>query len=284
MLKNSRMNKIYKSLLKNKIDQFVVDFKSSRELFENLDKRNKLLHPGEFGMFRENICDDLIRFTIPSKYKTGTGFLINSYDEISSQCDIVIYDFNNTPLIQDGSDNRFFPVEPVIGIGEIKSKLTRKMLCDALIKLAKNKSIKKINPNQVFCVNKPNNLAFNPSVNCYDTMFSFLICEEVENFDYNKLEEEINIAYENNNIDYEYRHNIILSLQNGVLIYQNQYSDLHSSIPENQIMNIPKALDKKFKNYYSNINTNENIILLLTSLSNFLVNVNIYYPEPNAYN
>ena len=122
------MNQIYKKLLKIKIDQFITDFKSSKELFESIDKRNKLLHPGEFGLFRENICDGLIKFTIPNKYKTGTGFLINSYDEISTQCDIVIYDLNNTPLIQDSSNNRFFPVESVIGIGEIKSKLTIKKL------------------------------------------------------------------------------------------------------------------------------------------------------------
>jgi len=277
------MNSIYKKLLKGKIDQFIVDFKSSRELFENLDKRNKLLHAGEFGMFRENICDELIRFTIPSKYKTATGFLINSYDEVSSQCDIVIYDFNNAPLIQDGSYNRFFPVESVVGIGEIKSRLTTKMLCDALVKLAKNKEIKKIHPSKVFCVNKPDNGVFNPSINCYDTIFSFLICESIENFNFNHLKNEIDTFYQTNDIKYDFRHNIILSLDDGVLIYLNQFEDLPKAIPKNQIMNMPKVLNKEFANCHVNSGSNDNIISLLTSLSNFLANVNLYYPEPNAY-
>ncbi|MBP1631578.1 MAG: hypothetical protein H6Q15_2471 [Bacteroidetes bacterium] len=278
------MNQIYKKLLKNKIDQFITDFKSSKELFESLDNQNKLFHPGEFGLFRENICDELIKFTIPNKYNTGTGFLINSFDEISTQCDIVIYDLSNTPLIQDSSNNRFFPVESVLGIGEIKSKLTIKKLCEALVKLSKNKAIKKINQNNVFCVNKPNNNTFNPKVNCYDTIFSFLICDEIENFNYARINQEMNTFYKKNNIDYEFRHNFILSISDGVSMYKNQFNDIDPKISQNTPMYFPKYMDYEFENLHINNGNVENLTYFLTSLSNFLANVNIYYPEPNAYN
>lgn len=276
------MNQIYKKLLKNKIEQFITDFKSSNELFESLDKRNKLFHPGEFGLFRENICDGLIKFTIPNKYNTGTGFLINSFDEISTQCDIVIYDLNNTPLIQDSSNNRFFPVESVIGIGEIKSKLTIKKLCEALVKLSKNKSIKKIN--NILCVNKPDKNTFDPKANSFDTIFSFLICDEIENFDYEKITQEMNIIYEENNIEYEFRHNFILSISDGVFMYRNQFADLSYAVPQNQLMYFSKFFEKEFQNSFVNKGDIENVTIFLTSLSNFLANVNIFYPEPNAYN
>ncbi|MDD3990361.1 MAG: hypothetical protein PHP30_09750, partial [Bacteroidales bacterium] len=64
------MNKIYKRLLSSKIENFLNEYLSSREVFEDLDKRNKLLHPGEYGTYREKICDELIKFSIPSKFET----------------------------------------------------------------------------------------------------------------------------------------------------------------------------------------------------------------------
>lgn len=277
------MNKIYKRLLSSKIENFLNEYLSSREVFEDLDKRNKLLHPGEYGTYREKICDELIKFSIPSKFETGTGFLINSFEEVSTQTDVLIYDLNNTPVIQNDSKTRFFPVETVVSVGEIKSKLSMASLCEAAVKLAKIKKIKRISPSNFFCVNNQSKKNFSPDVDCHDTIFSFLICEEIENFKSEKVFEELHKAYINAKVEYEYRHNIILSLNNGTLTYKNQFTDLPKEIPVNQKMYVPKVLDKEFENDIVVGNDYEKISYLLTSLSNFLMNVNVYYPEPNTY-
>lgn len=275
------MNSIYLKLLTSKIEAFIKDFHSSKDIFEDITKRNKLIHAGEFGMYRERICNELIQFTIPSKYKIDTGFLLNSNDEVSSQCDIVVYDSNNTPFIQNGYENRFFPVEPIIAIGEIKSKLSIASLGDACVKLARNKRIKQVN--KVFCVNNGNKGSFQPNIDCHDTLFSFIICEEIESFHPDKAMRSLNKMYEENDLEYEYRHNVILSIKDGILGYKNQFTDLPNEIPTGQFMYMPSFLKKDFENMHYNKGAIKNMIYLLSSLSNFSMNVNIYYPEPSSY-
>ena len=276
------MNKIYKRLLVTKIKNFLNEFISSKEVFEDLSKRNKLLHPGEYGTYRENLCDELIKFSIPSRFETTSGFLINSSDEVSTQVDVLIYDLNNTPLIQNDSKTRFFPVESVVGVGEIKSKLKIQQLCEAAVKLAEIKKMKQLSKN-IFCVNKEDKKDFNPETYCHDTLFSFLLCEEIESFESRKIFKKLDEAYENGGIEYEYRHNIILSLGDGVLTYQNQFTDLPNAIPQYQKMYAPKALNKEFENDIVIGNDYDKITYMLSSLSNFLMNVNIYYPDPISY-
>lgn len=277
------MNKIYRKLLSSKIDNFINEYISSRDLFEDLSKRNKLFHPSEYGIYREKICDELIKFSIPSKFETGTGFLINSFDKISTQSDILIYDLNNTPVIKKDSKTRFFPVETVVGVGEIKSRLKISDLCKAAIKLSKTKRIKQISPTNPFCINNQNKKSFNPDLDGHDTLFSFLICEEIEGFEVQKVFQKLNEAYIDSEIEYEYRHNVILSLNDGVLTYKNQFNNLPAAIPLNQKMYIPKVLNKEFENDIVVGDYYDKISYILTSLSNFLMNVNIYYPEPNTY-
>lgn len=267
------MNQVYKKLLNSKVDKFIIDFSEAKSLFEDFNKRNKLIHPGEFGMFRERLADEIIKFAIPEKYKTGTGFLINSFDEVSTQCDIIIYDRNNTPLIENESEIRFFPVETVIGIGEIKSNLNSKSLTDAVLKLAKNKKLRRIK--NAFCINHNHTKDFDPPNNPMDTLFSFLICNEIESFDHEKFIEKINKIYTDNNIGYEFRHNAIISLKNGVFGYQEQNI--------NKEKGNPPFPHRDFKDNFIELRNREGIIYLLGCLTNFLTNINIYHPDPMEY-
>lgn len=273
------MNKVYKRLLQVKIDNFLNEYFSSRDVFEDLRKRNKLLHSGEYGMYREKICDELIKFTIPSKFETGTGFLINSKDEVSKQCDILIFDKNNTPLIENDSKTRFFPVESVVGVGEIKSKLSISSLCEAAVILAEKKKTKSITK-EIYCVSDPSKKQFDSERNGYDTMFSFIICEEIERFDSETVFSSLNKTYTENQINYQFRHNAIISLKDGVLTYK--VSDI-LDFPKDQKMFFPKHGDQEFDNYIVDGDSYNKIAYFLTSLTNFLVNVNIYYPEPITY-
>ncbi len=271
------MNKVYKRLLNQKIENFLSEFFSSKELFEDLDKRNRLRHAGEYGMYRENICNELIKFAIPSKFNTANGFLINSFDEVSTQCDLVIYDHNNTPLIQDSSNIKFFPVETVVAVGEVKSKLTISDLCLASLKLAKIKKMKRLK--SIFPITNPDRKVFEPHMHFGDTIYSFIICESISSFNANKVFEKLDKTYNTNNIEYEYRHNAILSIENGVLCYKNENAQ------------IPKGMTyfSKMKNidipnhYFEGENINKNIENLITGIAGFLSNANVYRPEPNNY-
>lgn len=75
---------------------------------------------------------------LKKSYDIGDWFIITSKDTVSTQCDIVIYDNNTIPLIQDNSV-KFFPVETVVGIGEIKSSLNKTQFKETLQKWQKTK-------------------------------------------------------------------------------------------------------------------------------------------------
>ncbi len=48
-------------------------------------------------------------------------------------------------------------------------------------------------------------------------------------------------------------------------------------------MYMSRFMEYEFENCHIKNELNENIIYLFNSLSNFLANINIYYPEPNDY-
>lgn len=76
-------SKIFEELLNNHIEIFVKAFKNlSRDLFTKTDE---LYHSGEFGMYRELVAKDFLKFISPKNLEFGTGFLINAFGERSNQ-------------------------------------------------------------------------------------------------------------------------------------------------------------------------------------------------------
>src|SRR5690606_33809183 len=118
---------------------------TSKELFYDTENK-KLTHSLEFGLYRESICKDFLKFIIPSRLEIDDGFLLSTKNNnISTQCDIVIYDPTHTPLYETEKKQRFFLIETVVSIGEVKSKLTKDSLKKTINKLARIKSIRRDN-------------------------------------------------------------------------------------------------------------------------------------------
>lgn len=70
----------------------------------------------------------------------SNGFIITSTDKVSTKCDLIIYNSDTMPLIQNGLVN-FFPIEEINAIIEIKSTLSKSEFKKTLIKMAKNKRL-----------------------------------------------------------------------------------------------------------------------------------------------
>lgn len=210
------MNDIFEKLIKSKIAQFENDYINiSRQIF--VDNNGKLIHPGEFGTYREKIIKNFLAPFLPNRLTIGSGFIITSKNNISTQCDIIIYDKEHTPIIENG-DQRFFPVECVAGVIEVKSKLSKSMLKDTLIKLTKIKALKNdINHSVYVFKDYKRNATFNTKVNVCDQMATFLVCESID-FD---VEKEINTIFSEiyEGIDKSLFHNLILCLDSGCYLY-----------------------------------------------------------------
>jgi hypothetical protein len=201
------------------------------------------MHPGEFGTYREAITKKFVRNVIPGGFEIDQGFVINSLGDISTQCDIVIYDSIRTPFIRSKELQRFFPVEPIAAIGEVKTVLTAAKFNEALLKLAKTKEIcEKISiPSGV---QRQDNISKKISqiysrieggmgLLFFELPSTFLVCEKLD-FDYKSHK----LPYDTS-IPARYRHNIILSIEDGLMVYGSEDGMHHLPTRDDENFSIP---------------------------------------------
>ncbi|TDX48378.1 DUF6602 domain-containing protein [Orenia marismortui] len=209
------MNKVFENLLIEKIENFKLRFsETSKRVF--CDEEGKLIHPGEFGSYREAACRDFLKLVVPSSYDISQGFIINTYNNISHQCDIVIYNSEITPLLESNECQRFFPVETVVAIGEIKSKLSKDDFSNAINKLSKVKVLREEIKSPTI-IKKDFGTNYDPINDCYDQVFTFLICQELD-FNLDNIVNEIDEMYDES-VEKRHKHNLILSIKDGLLAY-----------------------------------------------------------------
>ena len=212
-------SKIYEQIFQRLIQQFVGAFsEDSNAIFK--DDRNKLVHPGEYGRYREEACKNVLRLILDKNVNISDGFVIASNDTITTQCDIIVYNSDVAPVVADGFA-RMFPVEEVRMIGEVKSTLSRTDFKEALRKMAENKR-RILEGRRGSYIRPSGRLA-----DMYNTIGSFLICNKL-NFDFNSLD--FDEIYEG--IDRKYWHNGILSIENASMIYALKFSDFPDKVKD----------------------------------------------------
>ncbi|MBF8669580.1 hypothetical protein IR012_08360 [Pseudomonas putida] len=270
------MNQAFSALLNEKIELFRHSFSAaSRQTFVS-PATGRLIHAGEFGTYREEILRGFLRLCVPARLEIGTGFLMNSEGGISTQADIVVYDPSAVPRIESNEHQRFFPVEGVCAIGEVKSRLSKAGLRDALNKLARAKAtadhISSTTP--TFRDRSITSHPFNREEIEYDQIFSILVCEGFD-FDPNSLANEIGKWYETD-IKSHHKHNMILSIENGIALY------MHSN---GKAWMYPPTHKSPAKNRFLAPNENKNLHLHLFCSYMFLAtsSATILYPEITKY-
>ena len=135
------------------------------------------------------------------------GFIITATNEITTQCDVIVYNSDVSPIIADGFA-RMFPAEEVRMIGEVKSTLSKQEFKAALRKMAMNKRV--ILEGRQGIPHQPHGR----ESETYNTVISFLVCNRLS-FDFSTLTNaEI---YEG--IDRKYWHNAILSIEDLLMGY-----------------------------------------------------------------
>lgn len=269
-------NKIFQAISSQKVDAFRETFSSlSNEIFYDTENK-KLRHAAEFGAFRERVCSDFLKLYIPTNLKIGNGFLINKEDEVSTQCDLIIYDPEYTPLVEDAANHRFFPVETVVAIGEVKSTLSKTKLFESLIKLSKAKSLKKIDGKSP--IRRYPGIQQEAIGHHFDDPVSFLICEKLD-FSIENLTIEISKHYDDNNVDFRLRHNLVLSLNDGILCYKNP------AFKKNVTWIYPFTGGERMLNkfVYPGDNNRNHMGIFTTSLFTLCTFATIYLPELRDY-
>ncbi len=160
---------------------------------------------------------------MPQRMAIESGFVVAASGAISSQCDVVIYDQSVTPSLQNENRQRFFPVESVCAVGEVKSVLSLADAKAALLKLASIKFLREClhEPIYVHCT-KEEGLAsrFEPQRDERDQMLTFLLCEAFSFNIADNLEELLSCYVQDHpKRPTNLRHNLILSIRDGLLAY-----------------------------------------------------------------
>ena len=210
-------SKRFEQIFYRQISQFVGMFsEDSNSIFK--DEKNKLIHPGEYGRYRENTSKELLRMVLDKNIGLSDGFVLTADDNITTQCDVIGYNAEVSPIIAEGIV-RIYPAEEVRLIGEIKSTLSRKEYIEALRKMAENKKIILEGRRGDACIPRGR------ENNAYNTVISFLICNKLD-FDFDKLKNEE--IYDG--IDKKYWHNSVLSIEDATISYLLKFEDFSETV------------------------------------------------------
>ena len=169
------------------INKFISILQEDLIIVFNRSSENGI-HPVQAGRTKEIKIIEQLKKILPNGVGIGSGFVIDSYGNISNQCDLVIYEENIMPIfVEDSnSDYAFYPCEGVIAVGEIKSTLTSNEFNKCLDKLSKVKKMKRYCYNnhifrtylQTLCgESDEDDKIFDPENKIFDNIFTFIFCK-----------------------------------------------------------------------------------------------------------
>nr|WP_063572049.1 DUF6602 domain-containing protein [Luteibacter rhizovicinus] len=215
----------------------------SRGLFHAPMASNRLHHSGEFGRYRENLIGSLLAAFMPARLAVGSGFLASATGERSTQCDIVLYDRDQTPCIEVAGGRVMYPVETSVAVGEAKSVLSIPELKEALQALMETKRMRATMPIYSAAVAPvsafflySSGVKVIPEATEQQNLVTFLVCERITwrkgrepcNGGLPDLLDEIN---DRNIDDFHLRANFVLSLEDGLLSYSQTHPSSDRPIP-----------------------------------------------------
>lgn len=215
------MNRIYLSLVEAQLRAFVADFvDTARDVFFD-PNQGKLIHPGEFGSFREGLVRDLLTRFLPESYGVSQGFVLAPNGDISTQCDVVIYSRLHAPIIHTSEQQRFFPVESVLAIGEVKSTLNCSQLQTACLKLSKVKDMRAKLKAPAIAVSTFKNIGpYSATEHQLDQLCTFVVANEINGAD-SAIQQAI--AEATAGAPVSYRANLVLNVREWCTAYKDSH-------------------------------------------------------------
>ncbi len=92
-------------------------------LLMNKKLKNLVRNRTALGLENESILREFLKNYIPKHYSVGHGFIFKNHDEISNQCDILIYDSSFFPPLFKQGDFVVLSPESVMSVIEVKTEI-----------------------------------------------------------------------------------------------------------------------------------------------------------------
>ena len=166
------------------------------ELVNAFDLAGKTTHPLAVGSGREKSAKEKLRRCLPIGVGVGSGFVFDSYGNTSGECDIILYEEQFALKFSINDDDRYsyYNCESVIAVGQVKSDAQIGDVRDSISNLRK---IRELIRRQQQCsglfvedktsvfrpylsmseIEGTKDEEYNPEINAYDQIYTFLICK-----------------------------------------------------------------------------------------------------------
>lgn len=119
----------------------------SQKMRIDFDVSAKFKHHGNRGDYREDsIKAFLCNGHLPKNFSIASGEVISQYSQVSKQIDLIVYDSNKSITFDASESTKIFPIESVLGIIEVKSKLSKDKLIEGLENI---KALKQLHSPQI---------------------------------------------------------------------------------------------------------------------------------------
>lgn len=105
--------------------------------------RKSMPHYGTSGQEAEDILIKFLNDHLPRRFAASSGFVIDAENTLSKQCDVLVYDAENSPIYRAGDRGLILPSDSIASVIEVKSKLTKSQLKDSVEKIASVKRLKR---------------------------------------------------------------------------------------------------------------------------------------------
>jgi hypothetical protein len=211
----------------------------AEELISEFERAGKATTPVLVGSARETAIRAKLASLFPSYVGVGTGCVIDTFGKTSKQTDIILYEKDICPVysINNTPETTYYPCEGVIGVGEVKSTLTKSELEKAFKNIASTKECQRYYPPSKektgyrnFGSNQPilGVEVFDQKHNFKHQIYGFILCQKIGS----KLDTfmsqyiELLSKYENHLTP-----NVLVSLEDGVFTY---YNDITKKLSENK--------------------------------------------------
>ena len=106
-------------------------------------RRDFAQHRPSGGGNREDLVEQFLTDHLPKRFGVSTGFVISHDGMLSNQADLVVVDDQNNAPLYSQSRYKIWPVEAVYALIEVKTRLNRPQLTDAICKGQKFKRLKR---------------------------------------------------------------------------------------------------------------------------------------------
>ncbi len=116
---------------------------ASQKLRSGFQELKLIPHRGVKGGEAENLVKMFLKQHLPKRFDVGSGFILDPFNNVSRQTDVIIYDAANCPVYRASDDAGIFPSVNVAAVVEVKSRLTKDELVDAFKNIMATKQLAK---------------------------------------------------------------------------------------------------------------------------------------------